>query len=201
MITPVVRIFQNDIMPAVRANVLATIQANQLVTVNARFAAEGGAPISASSIETINFQPAYILEVIQTLGENNKTDGYSGKNYPLVMMVEEQEMHGLNGYAGDWAGTIAICWPTEKNYKWDDRYTMSFEPVLYPIYEELIEQISRHQMLVIAGGWEGVRHIKSDKPYWGAGAFRDGEGNVFTDPVDTILISNLKFSLNNKTQN
>ncbi|CAB4126489.1 hypothetical protein UFOVP74_43 [uncultured Caudovirales phage] len=201
MITPVVRIFQNDIIPAVKADVLATIQANQLAAENARRAADDKPALTESRIKTINYLPAYIQEVMLTIEQNEQSDNYADKNYPLVMLVEDQEVHGSNGYAGDWSGTIAICWPTEKDYKWDDRYTMSFEPVLYPIYESLIEQIWRHPMFVIPGGWEGVKFLKADKPYWGAGAFKDGEGNVFKDPVDTLLISNLKFSLNNKSTN
>ncbi len=85
--------------------------------------------------------------------------------------------------------------PTTPTLKAADRYTQNFEPILLPIYYELLEQIAASPEFVSYGAKKLV-HTKYDRPYWGKGGLSDTQGNVFADCIDAIEIANLKLTQN-----
>jgi len=195
---PVVRIFQ-EIVANVKAEILSTIQANDIAVRNA-LKPEGDPEITASTITDINYQPAYLREVIETVKQmDGSEDGFS-KIYPMVILIQQPEEHGQGNYRGKINVQIAICMKTEPGYKWDERYKRTFEPILYPIYESLRRKIAESFYFVIENGDKGIRHTKEDKPYWGVGGFQDAEGNILATPVDTILINNLSITLQSQKE-
>ena len=107
------------------------------------------------------------------------------RRYPLVWLVmpfEEEKKGGLHTVTAQ----LVIATSTDMNYSTEQRMGKVFKPVLYPIYEALLQQISRSK----AFGMPAVRHInhtKIDFPYWGA-----GQKNFFNDFIDAIQVKNLK---------
>ena len=189
---PVVRMLE-EIVAEVKADVLTKIKANNLASKQQLYP-----NMTVSEISEINYQPAYVKEVVETLTEMKSSPAQSGKQFPLIMLIQLPEEHGTNSLGGIANLQIAICMDTEENWKWDDRYKYNFEPILYIIYDSLIEKIAESAYFAVEGGVAGVRHLKEDKPYWGAGAFRDGSGNKFADAVDAILINNLSLTIQNQ---
>ena len=200
MIKPVVRIFQEMITDMER-DLLATLQANNLQVLNDLASAAQQPAVTEPEIKAINYQPTYLKEVIETESQiqRDPNPDNQSKAYPLIMLLQGPEEHGTDGWYGTTSLQIALCMFTQETYKWDERYTVNFEPILYPMYEYVIEWISNSAYFVQIGDDGGVKHLKEDKPFWGKDGLTDAAGNKFTTPVDVILISNLRLKLNNKT--
>jgi hypothetical protein len=89
---------------------------------------------------------------------------------------------------------IIIAHQTVNTYKEQDRETNVFRPVLYPIYYELIRQLSLHPQIMPVNE-NRVPHSKWDRSYWGTRQQGDGEKNMLNDYVDAIDIDNLRVKI------
>lgn len=74
---------------------------------------------------------------------------------------------------------------TDPNHTILDRYNEVFEPILYPIYESLMNNITHYRGFMFDLKTP-PRHSKEDLPHWG-----DGQKNFDNDFVDAIRITNL----------
>jgi len=77
---------------------------------------------------------------------------------------------------------IIIATNTQPELSMEQRRDQKFLPILYPIYDEFMNQISKSKAF---GQPANVKHVKVDRPYWkGEG----GAGNLFTDFIDAIQL-------------
>lgn len=117
-----------------------------------------------------------------------------GKVYPALALrlpTVEEVKNGLVNYNF----TLALLDMTEVNYDAPARYTNVVKPVLYPLYELLMDRLAKAGFV-----WEGSKsmppHTKRDMLHHGVEETQGNKAYVFQRPLDAIEITNLK--INNK---
>jgi hypothetical protein len=121
--------------------------------------------------------------------------------YPIVwlMMNFDEEIGRLpDSHYEAPALQLVIAMPTEKNWTMQERESNTFNPRLFPIYEELIKQISRTSRFGMPS-IQKLAHRRTIRPYWGGGdANGPGAENLFKNYVDAIHIRNLRLTVKRK---
>jgi len=144
-----------------------------------------------TSIDQINYQYGHMLELTETLNQWDKT-GQGNLKYPLVWLVTD--FTEARGATQDLYATvnlnIVIAHFSNNTDKAFERKTKVFEPVLYPIYYELMFQLSKHRLILVQDENQ-IPHNKTDRYYWG----RVQVGNTLNDYVDAIDIENLNLKI------
>lgn len=138
-------------------------------------------------IKTIHYEHGHYIEINTTLNEREQLATLFNKKYPLVALFEdirEKVKYGIS----ECSLTLVICFSTEAQYKSKDRYDNVINPILEPIYQELMKQIKMHPQLI---GYDAP-HTKIIRPYWGVEGKYGNRANIFSDFLDAIEISNLK---------
>lgn len=149
-------------------------------------------------IEAVNYLHGHPIEIIETLGQKDKSATLRFQKYPLVALFQDfSEDHGTIGLDSTVSLNIIIARATKPAYKADERYTENFKPVLYPIYQELLQQIV-YSKAFLKYGATTLPHTKIDRLYWGREGLYKNDGNVFNDFLDCIEIKNLQLKLNLK---
>lgn len=80
---------------------------------------------------------------------------------------------------------IFIINHTNPNYTISDRYSEVFDPILYPIYESLMNNLTHYRGFMFDLKTPPT-HSKEDLPHWG-----NGQANFVNDLIDAIHITNL----------
>lgn len=121
--------------------------------------------------------------------------------FPLVWLVMNfSEVRGkrIDKFSDD-SPSLIIAMPTKPEYTMQQRVDISFKPRLFPIYLEVLNQISVEATLS-APAPEMIEHTKIDLPYWGGGDTpATSTKNLFKNFIDAILIKDLKLSLEKST--
>lgn len=182
-ITPIpVAQMMSNIVGELRTNLLSTLQAFD------------------ANIKTIRYEHGHPTEIIETLrqAELSKTEKY--QKYPIVMLFQDfdDDKGNSGGYAGNVSLHIVIANSTLPTYKAAERYTNNLNPVLIPIYEELIRLIGKSKYFVTYGK-RTIKHRKTERLFWGRNGLYGNQSNVFNDYLDVIEITNLNLTLNYKT--
>lgn len=169
-----------EVVNATKAAVLATIQANETTAI--------GLP---TGIATINYQYGHYNELMETLFQYDQSPDDRVKKYPLVWLrTDFRERRGQQGgiYAEVFLN-LCIMHHTTQTYKSTERKAKVFEPVLYPIYYELLNQLYKHHLVFVQSD-EMISHDKYDRYYWGN--TKQGKTNDF---VDAIELDNLQLKI------
>jgi len=146
-----------------------------------------------TTIVGINYQYGEYKEVFGTLVQQGKEAG-GAKKYPLVWlwMPITLDVGGTIGVAEVSPLRIIIARWGNNTDKTAERYTNNFKPVLYPIYLELLNQLSLDPRIISDA--KGIPHRHIDWPYWG-GDSPSEEANPFSDYVDAIELKDVKLNL------
>lgn len=152
-------------------------------------------------ITGVHYQHGHPLEIIETMNQFDKSDTFVYEKYPLVALFQDfEEDKATIGTAGEVRLNLIIARATLADYKAAERYTQNFKPILYPIYQALLEEIGGS----FAGKYFSVKdttqisHTKIDRLYWGRNGLYKNEKNVFNDKIDAIEIKDLVLSVNSK---
>jgi hypothetical protein len=142
----------------------------------------------------INYQYGYLMELQNTLKEYSKTVEYSSKKYPLVWLVQPFSINRKDvTYYGDTTLRLFIIQESEKGLKASERMAQTFKPVIYPIYRELLKQITNNGVLFDGLMGDHVPHTVTDRYYWG-----EDQQNIINDVFDCLEISNMRLKISNK---
>lgn len=173
------------VVQAVQTKVLATIQANEQ------------AAIGATLIQAIDYQYGHLEELIVTLGQMDADPSLRYQKYPMVYLVQDfREQRGRQaGVYAEVSLNIIIAHQTDATYKITDRYAKVFKPVLYPIYNELIQQLAK-SITTLQGSEDMIPHDKYDRSYWGTQSVGGNTRNKLNDFVDAIELQNLSLKIN-----
>ena len=146
------------------------------------------------SVGDVHFIYGHPLEAVNTILEMTKRSDLAKKKYPLVYLyMDFDEVHdGTIEQAFEVSLHLAIATWTKPELKAPARYTSTFKPILYPIYDELMYQIARSGYF-ITYSQNRISHTKTDHPYWGSS---QGKANIANDFCDVIEITNLKLKVN-----
>ena len=114
------------------------------------------------------------------------------KKYPLICLIQDfpEDIGGTDYYGIATLPIILIATITDNKFKSAKRLTETFKPILLPIYEEFLYQLtaSRH---INAGSVKQLPHRKWNRMFWG----KQKAGTALNDFVDAIEINNLKLTL------
>jgi hypothetical protein len=123
-------------------------------------------------------------------------------DFPLVwLMTNYDESSGRDfSVHSDVTCSLFIAEKTDDKWTQEERDEKTIIPRLYPVYEELIKQISAEPQIKVPPINQIQRRVLL-KPYWG-GADIDGTNteNLFKQFVDALLIKDLKLQLKHSTK-
>jgi hypothetical protein len=143
--------------------------------------------------KSVHYQYGSIEEINQNLLELTTNGLQSIDKYPIVALITDFEQDKNTGETNVYCEAnlrMIIFNITDNKYKSFDRTTHNFIPTLYPIYEELINQIEISPY--VYSGFNGVTHTQTDRYYWG----RSQETkNLLGDYIDAIELTNLKVKI------
>ena len=151
----------------------------------------------------VYFNYGHYADVLKDLKAKDGGITTQDKKYPLIWLVMDYvEKKGIDlGLQAQIPNlTILIVTPTTPTDNIADKMVKNFVPILYPIYQELLTQISKEVRLKNSIVSQ-INHEKIDRPYWGLNSGingSNGEANLFNDFIDAIEIRNLDISVKRK---
>jgi len=184
-----------------------TLVVGEVVTIN-------GTDYVIKSPTTINFQitgvitsatiwaakaPYYLfghpIEISNILLEKNKNDTLKYQKYPLVILFTDIKIgRGDSVIYGELINqAISIIGKSQKSYSTMQRYDNNIESILYPLYNTLMNKIKTSNNFI--GTNPNISHNLIERPFWGNNQKYGNVGNMFTDPLDALEISNMNLKL------
>ena len=155
-------------------------------------------------IQAVQFMAGHPLEITNRLTKRDENGLYLEK-YPLIALFhdfKEEKGRQVDEYAG-LSLRLIIANNTSSEFIADQRYENNFKPILYPIYESFLKQITlakKNKLMKWFNtyGVESIRHTKTDRLFWGTPTAMTNTSNIFNDYIDCIDIQNLELSVNIK---
>jgi len=146
------------------------------------------------TIVGVNYMYGPIKQVVTELQTWTENPDYSKKKYPIVCLIQpfEETINPSNGVNTLALPRIIIGRQSEASWNTSERYANNFRPVLYPIYETLLDEMDNEKRIEATQG-NGFSHTKIDWPYWDDSK----DSNPFSDRLDIIEIKNLKINIIN----
>lgn len=147
----------------------------------------------AMNLPNLNYQYGYVTELNETLAQWSKTNEWSAKKFPLIWVAQPFTIsRGTQGFYGNVEGLkIAIITDSNKALKAKDRMDQKFKPILYPIYNSFLEQLSLHPAIADD---PNRKHKLIDRYYWG-----DNQKSELNDVIDCIILDQLAISIYNNS--
>ena len=146
------------------------------------------------------YQYGHPLEIVNTLTEMSKEQSISACKYPILALFTDisEDKTDPKFYCKVNDLHLIIATLTDNTYLADQRIEQNFKPILHPIYDEFINQLSKNRNIEV--DYTGsIPHISTDRLYWGRNGLFGNDSNIFNDYIDCIEITKLK--LNIKKQN
>lgn len=146
------------------------------------------------------FEHGHPLQILQMLTDKDKSSQFKYKKYPLIVLLQDfQENKGENPmFTMRTSPRVLILDSTERNFDPGQRYDQVFRPVLYPIYNLLLESMADSGFFNFSTP-DQITHNKWDRLFWGREGLYRSEKNVFNDYLDGIDITFIDLQVNNKS--
>lgn len=143
----------------------------------------------ASASVVLNYHYGHRLEIVNIFKEWTRKDTVKKEQFPAICLFHDfEERVSNNGYERECDLNLVIMTDTKPTFTAADRYTYSFDPVLYPLYELFMERLAESSEIAEVY----PEHTKIDRLYWGKTGLYGNTGNIFNDYIDAIEIDNLK---------
>lgn len=133
-------------------------------------------------------------EVVNRLTAKTESDTHFDKKYPLIWFVignsVEEEVNpraAVRRSATD--VSIIICTETLAEYTSRERYANNFIPILRPLYDAFLHELSFNKEVKSKNGFV---HSYYENLFWGRNGLYGNEGNIFNDRLDAIIIDKLE---------
>lgn len=130
-------------------------------------------------------------------------DDYSkdaGKEkFPLIaLFTPVQEQRGIPGFASKVKLNLLIACSTTKDYSNEEREDLSFERILRPIYNRLMDVIGDDPRIEV--NYDGsIPHEYSENYSYGRYGAYTGNGEEVSEPIDAINIRSLEIKVKNSS--
>lgn len=141
-------------------------------------------------ISTLHYEHGHYSEIDSTLAKMEDAKTLYNKKYPLVAVFEDIAETVNSGYK-EARITIVICYSTKTEYRSEDRYNAVINPILEPIYKELLRQIRLSGYFMEYN----IRHTKIVRPYWGVEGKFGNRANILADPLDAIELRDTRLRI------
>lgn len=141
----------------------------------------------------IQYMYGHPLEIVDRLKDMTNSPKQPAK-FPLVCLFTDIPIMDAGlGYYGKVKLHIIICTLTEPSYFSPERKQKSFLPVLYPIYNNFMDQLYKHRGFAFANRY--IPHTHIDRYYWGKEGLYGNTSNIFNDYLDAIEIKELEIKM------
>jgi len=132
------------------------------------------AAVSASLLTYLQTIDSTITKVLFEYGhradinERIITYGKQGVNFcPMIILFEDYKLkHGDIGYTGITDLTLIIIYYTKIAITRREREENVFRPILYPVYNELLNQLKANGSFSIYDTTK-IQHTQVNRPHWG----------------------------------
>ena len=147
----------------------------------------------------INYTFGNSRYVKDSLDELSKTPKGNEQKFPLIaLFCPFEERRNDPDYFSKATVNVLIACPTSKERSNVERLERSFQNILRPIYNRLIEALKEDGRIDF-GYEEVVRHKYSENYSYGRYGAHTGTGEQVSEPIDAINISNLELTITNQT--
>lgn len=151
------------------------------------------AALYASLNKHILYEYGRSIQILRQLQKLNESITQKENKYPLFALFQPFPEDGNTGYyCSVTFPKISIAALTQNTDPVSTRYSKTFKPLLYPIYQEFLRQLCRHKNIV-ASDPGAIPHKHWDAP----GSDQTTEqvkGANFNDIVDAIIIQDLQLT-------
>lgn len=142
------------------------------------------------------FMHGHPKEIVNVLQAYTNSPEMKHKKYPLVALFrdirEDIELQRY-GLAPSFKCRFVICTLTSPTLRADDREIQNFKPILIPIFEEIIKQISKSKRFGMPRV-KDMKIVKFDRYFWGS---EQVEKNILNDYIDAVEVESITLSLKN----
>lgn len=141
----------------------------------------------SAGINQVTYLNGHPAEIIQTLADRDKSQKLVYQRYPLIAAFQDVPEKDIGGI---WEANLQfiIANITKPEYKEPERKEKNFLPILYPIYNELFEQLKKHKNVL--GFYINPGNVY-DRAFWGTTKTLLGnDTKIFNDYLDAIEIQN-----------
>lgn len=133
-----------------------------------------------------------VTEIAGQLQKLTKSPQHKGKKFPLVALFRDIK-ENIEDTRIKIKAHLAIFTLTQENYSSDERETKTFNPILRPVFEELVNQL-QNSPAFNAPSLKEMAIEKYDCFFYGS---VQNNKNPFGDRVDAIDITSISLTLNN----
>lgn len=134
--------------------------------------------------------PKEISNRLQQLS-NSPTEGH--KKFPLVILLTDITIDkSIIGFYGSTRLRMLVCNLTQPEYISEERTEKNFKPILHPIKDELINQLSLYKQFTFE---DELKYSETDMYYYGS---QINEKNIFNDRIDAIELKDIRINIRNK---
>lgn len=143
-----------------------------------------------------SFIPGTLLHIVARLEEMSSDPGVKDNRFPLIGFVHDFKTTYLkNNAIPEITVRIFIANLTAQDRRTEDRMTVNFIPILYPLLAEFISQIKASNYFMKDYGSEIEMEI-FDRMHWGKEGIYGPEKYEINEFIDGIEIQNMRLRLN-----
>lgn len=145
------------------------------------------------NIVNVNYEPGVPKAINKKLEQWTNSETFEPKKYPLIGLIQPiDEVNGNNiGLAETGNIRIIICGLSQAEWDTTTRYENNFKPILYPVFDELLNQMFLSPYFLITDP-NNISYTKRDWPFWDDGK----DTNPFSDILDIIEINFKSLKIN-----
>lgn len=147
--------------------------------------------LPASFPTEVFYMYGHITEIVNRL--QKASEGKTTKvRYPLIVLLTDVPEKKKNGFQGDAKLQVLIVNHTDGNVYAPDRMEQNFKPILTPIKEEFLNQLSLYEGFTRPGEliYTAIRHY-----FWGS---QLNKANPFNDKLDAIELRDIEVTVKEK---
>lgn len=150
------------------------------------------APTALSIV--LNYHHGHLLEIQNKFIEWANNSGVKQEQFPAIICVQDfPEKMDTKKHQRDASLRIIICTDSKQAYDAPARYTYTFEPILYPLFDLFLYKLQgSNEVISYEQGFE-----KYDRLMWGRVQGEGTASNIFADWIDAIEILNLNCKIIN----
>lgn len=151
----------------------------------------------SSDIQGVHYLFGHPLEINERLQQMEESGTFSFKKYPLVAyFTDTDETKGVLGEYSHARLHIAVINQTSPTFRAEDRLEKNFKPIIHPVVDELISQITSSPYFLDFDP-DLTDRVETDRYFWGRGGAYGNTAIIGNDYWDaTELQLNVRVSPN-----
>lgn len=182
-------------LPKLFGQLVAQVNVNVMPQINAWHTNQG-----IPSAMSLHYLHGTWIHIVERLAQMAADPFHKNNRFPLIGFIQDYK----EVYRKDEINTkiedlrIIIVNLTDRNYHSEDRYIINYEPILFPIYAELMAVMQASNLFT---GYKTphIPHTRIDHLHWGREAYYGHEKYELGEYIDGIELTDLELCLH--TQN